>query len=74
MNGLFIPESAQQEINQGTVLAVGKGRRVDNKIIPMTIKVGQRVLIPQYGGQVVKLNDKNYTIIDEEMVLGVFVK
>lgn len=72
VNGLFIPEAARQEINQGTVLSIGEGRRVDDKVIPITVKVGQRVLLPQYGGQVVKLNNQEYTIIDEEMILGIF--
>ena len=72
VNGLFVPETAQQQVNQGTVLAVGNGRLVEGKRIPCEIKVGQRVLLPTFGGQVVKLNNQEYTIIDEETLLGVF--
>lgn len=72
VSGIYIPDSARQEINQGTVLSVGQGRRVNDKLIPITVKVGQKVLLPQYGGQVVKLNNQEYTIIDEEMILGTF--
>lgn len=72
VNGILLPTTVQQQINQGKVLAVGPGRKVDDKLLPITLKVGQRVLIPQYGGQVVKLGKEEYTIIDEEAVLGVF--
>ena len=72
VNGIFVPEAAQQQINQGKVLAIGQGRRINDKVIPITVKVGQRVMLPQYGGQVVKLNNQEYTIIDEEMILGTF--
>ncbi|OHT00491.1 10 kDa chaperonin [Tritrichomonas foetus] len=71
VGGLYVPQTAQQQIHQGTVLAVGQGRYIEDKLIPCTVKVGQRVMLPQFGGQVVKLNNQEYTIIDEEMVLGI---
>lgn len=72
VGSLYVPEGAQQQTNQGVVLAVGPGAVVDGKTIPMTLKVGQRVLMPAFGGQKVKLDKKEYTIVDEESILGVF--
>ncbi|OHT16473.1 10 kDa chaperonin [Tritrichomonas foetus] len=69
---LFVPETAQQQSNQGVVKAVGPGRFENGKLIPSTLKVGDRVLLPQFGGQVVKFEKKEYTIIDEEAILAVF--
>ena len=72
VGSLYVPEAAQQQTNQGTVLAVGPGAVVDGKRIPMTLKVGQRVLMPTFGGQKIKLDKNEYTIVDEESILAVF--
>jgi chaperonin GroES len=72
VGNLIVPESAQQKVNQGTILAVGPGAYVKGKTIPVAVKIGQRVLLPAYGGQVVKLEGKEYTIVEENNLLGVF--
>lgn len=47
------------QINEGTVLAVGGGRRsLNGDIIPVSVKAGDKVLLPEYGGTPVKLDDK----------------
>ena len=49
--GIVIPEKAQQKVQQATVVAVGPGARNKNgDVIPMTIAVGDQVLLPEYGG------------------------
>lgn len=49
--GIVIPEKAQQKVQSATVVAVGPGaRNKDGAIIPMTIAVGDKVLLPEYGG------------------------
>merc|ERR1712146_92213 len=49
-SGLLLPDAAKQEVNQGTVLAVGPGRRnTSGDLLPMGTKVGDTVVIPQYG-------------------------
>lgn len=51
------------QFNQGTVLAVGPGRRTNTgDIIPVAVKEGDQVLLPEYGGTQVKLDDKEYVI------------
>lgn len=72
IGSLIVPQTAQKESNQGFVKAVGPGDYVDGKLVPTTLKVGDKVLLPQYGGQVVKFNKKEYTIIDENAILAVF--
>jgi chaperonin GroES len=73
VGSLYVPQTAQQQTNQGEVLAVGPGAVVDGNTLPMTLKVGQRVLLPAFGGQVVKLGKDEYTIVEEDHVLAVFV-
>jgi chaperonin GroES len=72
IGSLYVPESAKQQTNRGTVVAVGPGALVDGNFVPVTLKVGQKVLLPAYGGQVVRLNKEEFTIVNEESVLAVF--
>ena len=55
----MIPEKAQGKVLEGTVVATGPGYRTDEgKTIPMQLKVGDRVLLPEYGGSKVAFEDK----------------
>lgn len=72
VGSLYVPEAAKQQTNEGTILAVGPGNVIDGKKIEVTVKVGQRVLLPTFGGQKVKIEKNEYTIVDEESILGVF--
>jgi len=57
--GLLLPESAVSKVNEGVVLAVGPGRRTkDGEVVPPSVKEGDKVLLPEYGGSLVKLNEK----------------
>ncbi len=71
--GIFLPDTASKERPmEGTVLAVGEGRRDDNgKLIAMNIKVGDRVLFAKYGGTEFKIDDEEYLILAEKDVLGI---
>ncbi|EEH52617.1 uncharacterized protein MICPUCDRAFT_22465 [Micromonas pusilla CCMP1545] len=64
VGGILLPETAvskARNINEGKVLAVGPGRRAGNtaELIPMGVKVGDKVLLPDYGGTEVKLSSKD---------------
>ena len=72
VGSLYVPDSAKKQINQGEVMAVGPGALVNGKRLPMTLKVGMKVLLPDFGGQNVKLGKEEVTIISEEDVLGYF--
>ena len=58
--GILLPENKAIEYNFGTVLAVGPGRpNQDGKLIPTTVKVGDQVLLPEYGGTKITLEGDN---------------
>ncbi|AXT46945.1 MULTISPECIES: co-chaperone GroES [Chromobacterium] len=71
-SGIVIPDSAAEKPEQGEVLAVGPGKRLqDGTLLPMQVQVGDLVLFGKYGGQTVKLNDQEYLVLREEDVFGV---
>lgn len=72
-SGIVIPESASEKPDQGTVVAVGPGRRADDgSIIPLELKEGDKVLFGKYAGQSVKVDGEEVLVIREEEVLAVF--
>lgn len=71
-SGLVLPETATEKPQQGTVIAVGPGRRDDDgKRIPMDVEVGNTVLYAKYGGTEVKIDDKKLLILKESDVLAI---
>jgi len=70
--GIIIPDTAKEKPQEGTVVAVGPGKRdKDGKVVPMEVKKGDKVLMPKYGGSEVKIDDKEYKIISEEDIVAV---
>jgi len=71
--GIYLPDTATKERPQeGTVMAVGEGRRDDSgKIIPMNVKEGDRVLFAKYSGTEFKIDDVEYLILAEKDILGI---
>jgi len=70
--GIVIPDTAAEKPEQGEILAVGKGKKDDNgKLIPIDVKVGDRVLFGKYSGQTVKVKGDELLVIREEDILGV---
>ena len=69
--GIYIPDTAKEKPIEGKVIAVGKKTDKDGKEIAFDVKVGDRVLLPKYGGTEVKLDDKDYQLVREEDLLGV---
>ena len=72
--GIFLPETAEKERpEQGRIVAVGPGRKTeDGKIIPLEVKVGDKVLFTKYGPNEIKIDDKEYLIAKEEDILAIF--
>ena len=71
-NGIFIPDSAKEKPQQGEVVAVGRGRRLDDgQIVPLDVKTGDRVLFGKYTGSETKLEGTEYTIMREDDVLAI---
>jgi len=71
--GIFLPESADKERpEQGKVVAVGPGKKNEKgEIIPLEIKVGQKVLFTKYGPTEIKVDGKKYLIAKEEDILAI---
>ena len=70
--GIIIPDSAKEKPMQGKVIAVGPGKRDDKgQLMPMSVKKGDKVLLPKYGGTELKMNDKEYQIVREDDILGI---
>jgi chaperonin GroES len=70
--GLYIPDSAKEKPQQGEVVAVGKGKRnEDGKLLPLDVKVGDRILFGKYSGNDIKIDGNEYLIMREDEVLGV---
>lgn len=68
--GILLPEKTSK-LNSGKVVAVGPGTRdKDENLIPVTLKEGDCVLLPEYGGTEVKLGDKEYHLFRDEDILG----
>ncbi|ORZ38866.1 chaperonin 10 kDa subunit [Catenaria anguillulae PL171] len=70
-SGLFIPEKAQQTLNEGVVLAAGPGMiNNEGKVLPMHVSAGDRVLLPEYGGNLVKLGEEEFHLFRDSEILA----
>lgn len=72
INGLYIPDSAKEKPQKGEVVAVGKGKRLeDGKVVALDVKPGDKILFGKYSGSDIKLNNDEYLIMREDEVLGI---
>ena len=70
--GIVIPDSATEKPIQGEIIAVGKGKILDNgESRPLDVKVGDRVLFGKYSGTEVKLDGNDFLVMREEDIMGV---
>ena len=69
--GIFIPDAAAEKADQGTVLAVGPGKRVDGQVIAIDVQVEDRVLFSKFAGQTVKIDGEELLILKEEEIMAV---
>ncbi|CCK79511.1 co-chaperone GroES [Desulfobacula toluolica] len=70
--GIIIPDTAKEKPAEGKIVATGNGRMgEDGKLLPMDVKVGDRVLFSKYGGTDVKIDGIDYLILRQDDVLGV---
>ncbi|MCM2358532.1 MAG: co-chaperone GroES [Geobacteraceae bacterium] len=70
--GIFIPETAKEKPQKGEIIAVGNGKKTeDGKVIPLDVKVGDKVLFGKYAGTEIKIEGEEYLIMREDDILGV---
>jgi chaperonin GroES len=71
-SGIYIPEKSEKERpEEGEVVAVGDGFYQDGKLIPLRIKVGDKVVFSKYSYDEIKIEGKEYVIVKEENILAV---
>jgi chaperonin GroES len=71
-NGIVIPDSAKEKPQEGEVMAVGRGKMLeDGTVVALDVKTGDRILFGKYSGSETKLDGTEYIIMREEDVLGV---
>ena len=71
-SGIVIPDTAAEKPDRGEVLAVGTGKILENgKVLPLAVKVGDRVLFGKYSGQAVKVHGEEVLVMREEDIMGV---
>jgi chaperonin GroES len=70
--GIIIPDTAKEKPQEGEVIAVGTGKRLENgQVTPMEVKAGDRVLFGKYSGTEIKLDGEEMLILREDEILGV---
>jgi chaperonin GroES len=70
-SGIVLPENASGEKPMmGKVVAVGPGKHVDGKLVPMSVKIGDSVIYKKYGPDEIDIESKKYLIADEEDILA----
>jgi chaperonin GroES len=70
--GIIIPDTAKEKPQEGKVIAVGKGKVTeDGKVIPLDVKVGDKILFGKYSGTEIKVGGEEHLIMREEDILGV---
>ncbi len=70
--GIVLPDTAKEKPQQGEVVAVGSGKLLDDgRVVPLDVKVGDRVYYGKYSGTEVKLNGQEYVVLRQDDILGV---
>ncbi len=70
--GIILPDSAKEKPAEGTIIAVGHGKIMDNgERAPLSVKAKDRVLFSSYAGSEIKVDGENYLIMGEDEILAV---
>ena len=70
--GLYIPDTAKEKPQEGEVVAVGKGKRLENgSLVSLDVQAGDRILFGKYSGSDIKMDGEEYLIMREDEVLGI---
>ena len=69
--GIYVPDTAKKKSTEGEVVAVGRGKYVEGKLVEPEVKVGNTVIYSKYGGTEVTIGDTDYVILDEDSILAI---
>lgn len=71
-SGIILPDSAKEKPQVGTVMAIGSGHvNPEGKILPMLVKVGQKVMYKKWGGNEVKVNGEDWVLVEQKDILAI---
>lgn len=72
LSGIYIPEKNQEKLNQATVIATGPGMTNTNtgEVIATSVKAGDKVLLPSFGGNPIKIGDDEYLLYTDKEILA----
>ncbi|MGB6232630.1 MAG: co-chaperone GroES [Candidatus Acidiferrales bacterium] len=68
--GIISPDTAKEKPQEGEIVAVGSGKREKGELIPLDVKVGDRILFGKYSGNEIKIDDQEYLILKEDEILA----
>ncbi|MCL5795410.1 MAG: co-chaperone GroES [Patescibacteria group bacterium] len=69
--GIVLPSSAKEKPQEGEVLAIGEGKYLAGKLVPLSVKVGDKILFSKYGGDEIKIDGKELKILQESDILAI---
>ena len=70
-SGIVLPDNAQEKPQEGEVMEVGRGKYIDDKLQPLEIVKGDKVLFSKYGGDEINMNGEEWKIISESDILAI---
>ncbi|MBR5120837.1 MAG: co-chaperone GroES [Clostridia bacterium] len=70
-SGIILTASAKEKPQVAEVIAVGPGAMQDGKLVPMTVKVGDKVITSKYSGTEIKLDGKDYIVVSQSDILAI---
>ena len=73
--GIIIPDTAKEKSQEGEVVAVGTGKRLENgAVVPLTVQPGDRILFGKYSGTEIKVEAQDYLILREDEIIGILTQ
>lgn len=72
-SGIYIPEIASQKSQEAEVIEVGPGIIKDGVLVPVNVKVGDRILLGKWSGNEIKINNEDYLVIVDTDILGILI-
>lgn len=70
-SGIVLPDTVKEKPQEGEVMAVGTGKYIDGKLMPLEVKVGQKVMFTKYGPTEIKVAGEELMVLSESDILGV---
>jgi chaperonin GroES len=73
--GIIIPDTAKEKSQEGEVVSVGTGKRLENgTVVPVEVKAGDRILFGKYSGAEIRLDEQDYLILREDEIVGILTQ